>query len=244
MVTSILQPKVKKAKTNGVNAITLSFLIPASDLAAGFNTISVLYGGDTNYQASGANVSVALSGVSGSYALNGPGQPVAVEASQEGSTAIRVVPSNGFTGVVGMTCTVRAATTGHAPICQAAPVQVYGSSAASSVVSIATYADTPVGSYTITITGTSSQLTQTVQIPLQVTPGPGFALSAATSPLSIATPGQSTTDTLSIIPTQAFTLSVAFGCTVTPTPAYGRRLPAHCRVVSCLVQVRRPRCSR
>ncbi len=212
----------KESQTNGVSAITFSFLIPASDLASGFNTIGVLYGGDTNYRPSGANVSVALSGVSGSYSLNGAGQPVSVEASQEGSTAIRVVPSNGFTGVVGMTCTVSAATTGHTPICQAPPVQVYGTSAVSSVVSIATYADTPVGAYTITITGTSSQLTEIAQIPLQVTPGPGFALAAATNPLSIATPGQATTDALSIVPTQAFPMNVTLGCTVTPAPLTGK----------------------
>ena len=121
-----------------------------------------------------------------------------------------------------MTCSVSAAPTGHTPICQAAAATIYGDFNASSVVSVATYADTPAGTYTITVTGTSGQQSQSVQIPLQVTSGPGFTLAAATSPLSIAAPGQSATDILSISPTQSFTGTVALSCTIAPAPMSGK----------------------
>lgn len=205
----------------GTDANQFIFTIPASDLVSGSNRINVSYGGDANYQAASASVSVTLVGAAGSYTLTGPDQPLVVEASQQGSTTISIVP-NGFTGQVNMTCSVSAASSGHSPICQAAAATVYGSFGASSVVSVATYADTPVGDYTITVTGISGQQSQSVQLPLKVTDGPGFALSASGNALSIASPGESTTDTLSIVPAQGFTGTVVLNCTVAPTPSSGK----------------------
>ena len=211
-----------QGQLNGGDATAFTFTIPASDMAAGSNTISVSYGGDTNYQATNASVSVTLAGVAGSYSLSGPTQPLVVEASQQSSTTISIVPSNGFTGQVNMACTVSAAPAGHTPICQAAAATVYGNFTASSVVNVASYADTPAGNYTITVTGTNGQQSQSVQIPLQVTAGPGFTLAAGVSSLSIAAPGQAATDTLSISPTQAFTGTVVLSCTIAPVPTSGK----------------------
>ena len=208
--------------SNGVDTSSFTFTIPASDMAAGSNTVSVSYGGDTNYQASSASVSVTLVGAMGSYSLSGPSQPLVIEASQQSSTTISIVPSNGFTGQVNMACSVSTAPTGHTPICQAAAATIYGDFNASSVVSVATYADTPAGTYTITVTGTSGQQSQSVQIPLQVTSGPSFTIAAATSPLSIAAPGQTATDILSISPTQSFTGTVVLSCTIAPAPMSGK----------------------
>jgi hypothetical protein len=213
---------VSQGQSNGVDEVAFSFSIPASDLAPGSNTISVSYGGDTNYQASSGSVSVTLIGVEGSYTLSGPGQPVVVEASQQASTTVSITPSNGFTGVVNMACTVSAALTGHTPTCQAAAATVYGSFGATSAVTVAVYADTPAGAYTMTVTGTSGQQNQSVQIPLQVTAGPGFTLSAASTSLSIDAPGQGATDTLSIAPTQGFTGTVVLSCTIAPLPTSGK----------------------
>lgn len=207
---------------NGADANSFTFSIPASDLVAGSNRISISYGGDANYQASTASTSVTLLGVTGSFTLTGPDQPLTVQASQQSSTTISVASQNGFTGVVNMTCAVSAAPSGHTPTCQAAAATVYGSYGASSVVSVATYADTPAGNYTITVTGVSGQQSQSVQIPMQVTDGPGFTLTAANSSLSIASLGQSASDTLSIAPTQGFTGSVALNCVVAPTPTSGK----------------------
>jgi trimeric autotransporter adhesin len=121
-----------------------------------------------------------------------------------------------------MACSVSAAPTGHTPVCQAAAATVYGSFGATSAVSVATYADTTAGNYTITITGTNEQQSQSVQIPLQVTAGPGFTLTAATSSLSIVMPGQPATDTLTLSATQSFTGTVSLSCIVTPAPSSGK----------------------
>ena len=211
-----------QTQSNGAVAITSTFIIQASDLVAGSNRISVAYSGDSNYQSANGSISVTLVGETGSYTLSGPVQPLVVEASQQSSTTITVVPSGGFTGQVNMTCAVSAAASGHAPICQAANTIVYGSYDATSALSVATYTDTPAGDYTITVTGTSGQQSQSFQIPMQVTSGPGFTLAAASSSLTIASPGQSATDALSIVPTQGFTGTVMLTCSVTPLPASGK----------------------
>jgi hypothetical protein len=200
--------------SNGADAYQFTFSIPASDLVAGSNQINVNYGGDTNYEPANASLSVTLIGETGSFTLSGPDQPLVVQASQESSTTISVAPLNGFTGQVNMTCTVSAAPSGHTPTCQGATAIVYSSYGASSVVSVATYADTPAGNYTITVTGISGPQSQSVQIPMQVTDGPGFALSAANGSLSVASPGQSVTNILTIRPVGGFTGKVQLSCTV------------------------------
>jgi len=213
--------EVTQGQSNGVDAAEFIFSIPASDLAPGSNSIGVSYGGDANYQASNGSVSVTLLGVEGSYTLSGPGQPVTIEASQLASTTVSVTPSNGFTGLINMACTVSAASAGHTPTCQAAAATVYGSYGATSTVSIAAYADTPAGAYTMTVTGTSGQQSQSVQIPLQVTAGPSFTIAAADSSLSIAAPGQGATDVLTLSPTQGLTGTAVLSCAIAPIPTSG-----------------------
>ena len=207
---------------NGADAALFTFSVPASDLVAGSNQIAVSYGGDNNYLAASGSVSVTLAGVAGTFTLTGPDQPLMLEASQQGSTTITVGSLNGFTGQVNMSCAVSAAQSGHAPTCQAAAATVYGSFGASSVLSVATYSDTPAGNYTITVTGVSGQQSQSVKIPLQVTAGPGFTLSAADSSISLSSPGQSASEKLSIAPIQGFTGTVTLACIVAPTPSSGK----------------------
>jgi len=213
--------EVKQGQSNGVDEVAFLFSIPASDLAPGSNSISVSYGGDANYQSTNGSVSVTLIGIQGSYTLSGPGQPVTIEASQLASTSVSVSTSNGFTGVVNMACVVSAASAGHTPTCQGAPATVYGNFGATSAVSVAAYADTPAGTYTMTVTGTNGQQSQSVQIPLQVTAGPNFTLAAANSALSIAAPGQGATDLLTLSPIQGFTGTAVLSCIVAPLPTSG-----------------------
>ena len=213
--------EVTEGQSNGVDEVAFLFSIPAADLAPGSNSISVSYGGDANYQASSGSSSVTLIGVEGSYALSGPGKPVTIEASQQASTTVSITPSNGFTGLVSMACAVSAASTGHTPVCQAAATTVYGSFGATSAVSIASFADSPAGAYTMTVTGTSGQQSQSVQILLQVTAGPNFTIAAADSSLSIAAPGQGATDVLTLSPTHGFTGTAVLSCTIAPIPSSG-----------------------
>jgi hypothetical protein len=211
-----------QGQSNGVDTIELTFSIPASDLATGSNVIGVSYSGDGNYQAANATTSVTLVGSSGTFSLGGPTQPLVVEAGQQTSTTISITPSNGFTGLVSMACTVSAAATGHRPTCVAASTMVYGSSGATSAVAISTFADTSAGNYTITVTGSNGTQSQSAQVPMQVTAGPGFTLTDASNSLSISAAGQGTTDVLTLSPTQGFTGTVALSCVIAPMPATGK----------------------
>ncbi|WP_263359885.1 protease pro-enzyme activation domain-containing protein [Acidicapsa ligni] len=211
-----------QGSSNGAVANLFTFTIPTSDLMPGSNLVSVSYGGDTNYQSTSGSFSVTSTGNTGSFTLSGPSQPLVVEASQQSSTTISVASLNGFTGQVELSCAVSAAPSGHTPICQAATATVYGSFGASSIVSVATYADTPIGNYTITVTGVSGQLSQSVQIPLRVTKGPGFTLSFADRSISLSSPGKSASEALSITPIEGFTGTVTLNCIVAPTPTSGK----------------------
>ena len=211
-----------KGQYNGADAIEFFFPIPASDLAGGANVISVSYGGDANYLPATSTTSVTLLGASGSYSLSGPGQPVVVEASQSTSTTISVTPNNGFTGLINFACSVSAAASGHTPTCQAASTTVYGSFGTTTAVAIASFPDTPAGNYTITVAGTGGQQNPSVHLPLQVTAGPGFDLTAASSSLPISAAGQAATDVITLSPTQGFTGTVVLSCTIAPEPTSGK----------------------
>ncbi|MBB5058052.1 hypothetical protein HDF16_002758 [Granulicella aggregans] len=215
-----------QGQLNGVDATELTFSIPASDLATGSNVISISYSGDGNYQSATATTNVTLVGSSGSYSLSGPTQPLVAEAGQQTSTTISITPSNGFTGLVSMACTVSAAATGHTPTCVAASSTVYGSFGATSAVAINTFADTPAANYTITVTGTNGTQSQSAQVPMQVTAGPGFTLAAASNSLSISAAGQMASDVLTLSPTQGFTGNLALSCVIAPMPSTGK--PATC----------------
>ena len=216
-----------QGQLNGVDAVELTFSIPASDLATGSNIISLTYSGDGNYLATNATTNVTLVASSGTFSLTGPTPSPIVEASQQASTSITVSSSNGFTGLVNMTCSVSAATTGHTPTCSAASTTLYQSfggnpSVSTSTVSITTFSDTPAGNYVITVTGTNGTQSQSVQVPLQVTAGPGFTLTAASTSLSISAAGQPASDVITLSPTQGFTGTVALSCVVAPVPATGK----------------------
>ncbi len=206
---------------HGADANQVTFSIPVSDLVPGTNRITVNYSGDGNYQASSASTMVTLIGQAGSFTLSGPGQPLVVEAAQQGSTTVSIVPSDGFTGQVSMSCSVSAASSGHTPLCQAGSAIVYGSFGATTPVNVSTFPDTPAGSYTLTVTGTGEGVSQTVQIPLTVTSGPGFSLTSSAGSLSIASPGQSANNTLTLAPLQGFTGTVLLHCLVVPAPGSG-----------------------
>lgn len=222
-----------EGQSNGAEAIAFTFSIPASDLAAGANVISVSYGGDANYLPAAGTTSVTLLGAAGSFTLTGPSQALVIEASQPASTSLTINPSNGFTGLVNFVCTVSTAASGHTPTCQAASTEVYGSFGATSTLSVSTFPDTPAGNYTITVTGKSGAISQSVQVPLQVTAGPGFALTTASSTLPISAAGQSATAVLTISPTQGFTGAVTLTCTIAPVPTSGKA--ATCTLPGSLV---------
>jgi hypothetical protein len=128
-----------------------------------------------------------------------------------------VVAVTGFTGMVAITCPLPFAGT-----CTATPASIVPTtSGASSTVTVTPSASAAVGTYALTMTGTSGSEKFSVHPSLTVKPPPpDFSISAPTSttPGSVV-PGQSGTAKVTIGSTRGFTGTVTFTCTVSPAPS-------------------------
>ncbi|MGA1999909.1 MAG: Ig-like domain-containing protein [Terriglobales bacterium] len=131
------------------------------------------------------------------------------------SYGITVTPTNGFTGQV--TLSVSGLPTGTNGSFSPNPTT------GSSTLSVTTGASTPVGSYTLTVTGVSGTLTHTATVTLIVSI-PDFALSASPSSQTI-TQGRSTTYGVTITPALGFAGQVTLSVSGLPTGATGSFSP-------------------
>ncbi|HXJ45837.1 MAG TPA: peptidase S8, partial [Candidatus Dormibacteraeota bacterium] len=82
------------------------------------------------------------------------------------------------------------------------------STSGNSSLTVTTAANTPVGSYAVTITGTTASLTHSASVTLVVTSAGDFALSASQATVHIARGGTGT-DTITVSALQGFTGSVS-----------------------------------
>jgi uncharacterized protein (DUF58 family) len=131
------------------------------------------------------------------------------------SYGVTVTPTNGFTGQV--TLSVSGLPTGANGSFSPNPTT------GSSTLSVTTGASTPVGSYTVTVTGVSGALTHTATVTLIVSI-PDFALSASPSSQTI-TQGRSTTYGVTITPALGFAGQVTLSVSGLPTGATGSFSP-------------------
>jgi uncharacterized membrane protein len=95
---------------------------------------------------------------------------------------------------------------------------------ASSVLSVTTSASTPIGSYTLTITGASGALTHTQSVALVVSPPPDFTLSGAPSSRNVGQ-GDSTSYNVTTSPTGGFAGQVTLSVSGLPDGANGSFTP-------------------
>jgi len=146
----------------------------------------------------------------------------AVIAGQSATSTITVTAVNGFNGPVTLTCP---AALPLGVTCSFVPPSVTaGLAPATSTLTIATSATTPVGTSNITVTGTSGSVSHDTGISLMVNPipaPPDFTMAA--SPLSPATvsAGGSATSTITITPMNLFNGTVSLSCS-SITPAVAR----------------------
>jgi hypothetical protein len=119
---------------------------------------------------------------------------------------------NGFTGNVGLS----ASGLPSGATASFNPTSVSGSG--SSTLTISTLSSTAVGSYPITITGTSGALTHTASITLVVTSPPDFSLAATPSSRSVGQ-GSGTTYTVSVTALNGFSGTVGFTTSGLPSGA-------------------------
>ena len=144
--------------------------------------------------------------------------PVTVSAGASIASAVSIDPVDGFNSAVNLTCTSGLPS---GATCSFSPTSLPGSG--SSTLSITTASATPVGSYPITVTGTSESLTHPVTVTLRVAAGGSFSLSTPSPASATVTAGSSATFTTSITPSGSFAGTVSLSCAVatsaSPAPA-------------------------
>ena len=210
---------------NDADAVISAVTLAGSALAAGVNTITATYSGDANYTGttSTANITVAEAAfaLSNSGAIN-----IAAGAASGNTTQVTVAPSNGFVGVINLSCAVTSAPAGAsspATCSLPATVNITGTATASATLTVNTASTTTAGSYVVTVTGTDAttgKISATTTVNVTVTGGSGAASGSFTlsnsGPISIsagATTGN--TATVTATPSNGFTGQVNLTCAVT-----------------------------
>ncbi len=146
-----------------------------------------------------------------------------VAAGSSATYTVTVTPTNGFTGVVVLSCASLGLPTGA--ICGFTPGSVSPSGAAvTSSLSISTTTATPVATSTVTVTGTFAATvpvvhSTTVGLTVSAPPAPDFTV--AGTPLTPATiaAGASSTSTITIAALNGFAGTVNLTCAITPAAA-------------------------
>ena len=212
--------------TAGVGTYSTSLLPTGSD------SITAVYGGDTNFTGSTSNavvVTVSAAPVP-NFALTNSGNISVTAGATTGNTStITITPSNGFTGAVNLTCAVTGPAGATSPAtCSFASgtVTVTGATALTDTLTVATTSTTTTGTYTVTATGTSGAITQTTTVTVNVAAAPAsFALTngGAITVSRGATTGN--TSTITVTPSGGFTGSVMLTAALSSSPSGASNLP-------------------
>jgi hypothetical protein len=149
--------------------------------------------------------------VSSSFTLAATPASPSVAAGSSASFTVTATTQNGFHSAVSLTCTAHVS----GATCTASPSSITPTAGgANSAVTVATSFSTPVGTYPVTVTGTSGNesFTVTPSIIVQAAPPPDFQISAsAFSPATVAA-GSSATATITVAPVGGFSASVTLSC--------------------------------
>jgi len=168
--------------------------------------------------------------------LSNSGSLSFVAGATSGDTAtITVTPSNAFTGVVDLTCSVTTAPASPTSpaTCSVTPtVDITGTGALTGTLTVTTTSTTTTGAYGITVTGkdaATGKVSSSTIVSVTVNAPPSFALTnnGAVSFQAGATTGD--TATVTVTPAGGFTGNVGLTCVVTPTAAVS---PATCSAVT------------
>lgn len=137
-------------------------------------------------------------------------------AGSSGTSALTVTPSAGFTGQVSFGCAVSGSPTGLT--CSAPFANVTGASAATSTLTVATTAATPLGNYTATVTASDAatgKINSSTLVSITVNAAPSFALSALPTAVSVAQ-GNISTTTITVTDVGGFSGAVSLSATGLP----------------------------
>jgi trimeric autotransporter adhesin len=181
-------------------------------------------------------VSVAASP---SFALSNSGTITVTTGATTGNTSlVSVMPSNGFTGTVDLTCSVTGPAGASSAVTCTVPasVDVTGATAGMATLTAASTSSTTAGAYVITVTGTSAGITQTttVNVTVNAAAQASYALtnSGNISVSSGATTGN--TSTITVTPSNGFTGTVSLTCAFTSNASTN---PATCNLSPASVDI-------
>jgi hypothetical protein len=225
---------VNLACSNPPAGVSCSFdppsVIPGSAGATSTLTISAAAGtaaGAYNVTISGSSGSVnqmtSLSltvqeGTAADFSISAT-SPVTVSAGASVASTVSVTPVNGFNSPVSVTCS---SSLPAGATCSFSPASITGAN--SSTLTISTVATTPVGSYPVTVMGTSGSLAHPADLTLTVKAASGsFSLSPPTPASATVTAGGSATFTTTVTPSGGFDGTVTLACAIStnasPPPA-------------------------
>jgi hypothetical protein len=132
------------SKGNLSENVTGSITIQGSQFAAGLNTVTVAYSGDSNYAPATTTITVDNTGQA-AFSLSDSGTlQVNAGATSGNTTAISLTPTNGFTGTVNLSCVVNTNLTNPAdlPGCTLSPaaLNISGTTKITSTLTVSTTA--------------------------------------------------------------------------------------------------------
>ena len=210
------------------------------------DNLQFLYQGDmpnngaSNYNLIPWQLGLATSNAnSPTFLLSNSGNINLVQGAISGNTStISVTPIGGFSGTVGLTCSVSSPAGATSPTTCSLVSPSVASGSGSDLLTVTTTSTTTAGTYTITVTGTSGAIAVITTVAVNVTapPVPSFALSNSGAMAVI--PGATTgnTSTVTVTPSGGFTGAVAMSCDLTTSPAGAVDLPA-CSLATASVTI-------
>ena len=167
------------------------------------------------------------------FSLSATNVSVGAGATSGNTSTITVMPTDGFTGAVGFTCSVTSTPTGvvTSPVTcgTIASATVSGSAEATTTMTVGSTSTTTQGSYVIQVTGTHGAITQYANV--DVTIAPTYSVSA-TSPSSSIAPGSSSASTITVTGSGGYVGNISLNCSMTGGPANSSGDAPSCSVTS------------
>jgi trimeric autotransporter adhesin len=174
-----------------------------------------------------------------SFTLSNSGIITVTAGATTGNTSkVIVTPSNGFTGIVDLACSVMAPTGASSAVACTVPstVDVTGDTVVTATLTAESTLSTTAGAYVVTVTGTSVGITHTTTLNVTVNAAAPASYALTNSGNISVSPGTTTgtTSTITVTPSNGFTGTVALACAFTSNASTD---PATCSLSPASVDI-------
>ncbi len=199
------------AGTGGSSTLTVT---TDSSVSAGTYTFNV-QGSDSTVLSLTPLVLVVTPPATPDFSISASPSSSAVDQGQSANYTVTVSSLNSFSGTVNLSADVLPS--GPTPSIPPS-VSVTSTTPGTATLTVSTSSTTTTGAYTVTITGSSGSLNHQTQVTLQVNTAPvtgSFTLGAVSSTINVAV-NSSSTDTITVTPSDGFTGSVSLSLSGLP----------------------------